>query len=149
MQSSQTTTNHPAGETFVQCLRIGTPPYRFYGVSLSFVEAIVSPELTLFAQLWQRRKGDYVTYFSGLSEVGWRPDAYAAPTVEKAIKAMEQICAVQKPAAFPSDLHQCQDGLDKIAAVMQARHELQQFNILIGRALDAWSLLEPDQRIAS
>lgn len=149
MQSNQDVLDRPTGETLVQCLRVGAPPYRFYGVPFARVESVVAQDITLFAQLWERRKGGFVVGFSRLNEGVWRPDIYIVPTIDEAIEKMEQICAAQTPASFPSDLYQSQNDIELLSAVARERNELQLFSTLIGRALDAWSCAAARQRVAS
>jgi hypothetical protein len=142
MHGSQNTTRRLTDTQVIQCLRVGAPPYRFSGTALARAQTDAGNDSDLFVELWARRKGGFTVSFSRWTGTGWHPDAYNAPTLSAAMDQMESICATQNGAtdALPSS---CPNAfVDQITKTARLYNQLNLFQALVGRALDAWTDIE-------
>jgi hypothetical protein len=142
MHASLDAARRPAAAEVTQCLRVGSPPYRFSGRRLAHDRVAPGGDVVLFIDLWQRRKGGYTIAFSRWTGAAWCPDACNAPTLEVAMDVLETICATQDPSRSAPRTALDSPLIDQIAQAALVHDQFNRFQQLAGRALDAWTDLE-------
>lgn len=143
MYASQNAAHRPASAELTQCLRVGSPPYRFTGRCLASNRvALCGTDVSLFIDLWERRRGGYTIAFSRWIGDAWCPDACNVPTLEAAMDLMEEICTTQDVSCHASVGDASLNLVDQIAQTAVLYDQLTLFQQLAGRALDGWTDLE-------
>lgn len=143
MHVSQDAARRPTAAEIIQCLRVGSPPYRFSGQSLARNEVALEDDSTLlFIEIWQRRKGGYTLAFSRWTGESWSPDASNAPTLAEAMDTLEHICATQNVSAVVPSADTAPPLISQIAKAVMVQNQMNMFQQLAGHALDRWTDLE-------
>ncbi|MEL6838804.1 MAG: hypothetical protein AAFP85_05895 [Pseudomonadota bacterium] len=106
--------------------RVGQPPLRFKGQRIAHLRRVVTSNVTIFIDVWARRKGDYVVVHSDLADGSLRQDARIVSDIADVAEHLEGLC--HRPALR----QQHSDLVDLFPNVLRAVAFRQHFAILVG-----------------
>jgi hypothetical protein len=140
MNAAQNAAQRSEAAQVTQFLRVGSPPYRFIGQCLAHDSFLVTHEVVLYIELWQRQKAaEYVVAFTRWTGKAWCPDACKAKTITAAMEAIEQLCATQTVSYNTISDCLTHNPIEQIEKAAVLHEQLNRFQHLAGRALDGWT----------
>ncbi len=106
--------------------RQGQPPLRFKGRRIAHLRRVVTPQITLFIDVWARRKGDFVIAYTHISGTDLGLDAHVMADVNDVADHLEMLCR------HPLGPAQCGHVADTLLGMLRALALQKYFSILVG-----------------